>query len=459
MDTASPATGNRDIDTILRGHPYRAIMRLAWPATVSMLLHTLFSITNAIWVGHMGAVPVAAVISATFIVWILISLTAVLSTGVVAMISRAVGAREWDRAQSVAEETFRFALLYAVVISAVALLLRRPLFGLMRLEPEVARLGQEYMAIYFSAGAFIVFSEWASSLFRASGNTRLPLVVTSIGVILNVVLDPMLIFGIGPFPRWGSTGAAVATAISYFVACLIFIRLLRQHRLPFQFRFSLIGPMDWSRIGRLVMIGLPISISGIVFSVVYLFVNRITAEFGTAAVAALGIGNRIESVNYLISFGFSTAVATLVGQNLGAQNPERASQLAHKTVVLITAITGVTTAAFLLFPGSIMRIFVTDPAVLEAGKHYVRILALSQILMGWEIVIEGAFSGAGDTLPPMLVAIPGAVARIPVAWALAIGLGWGIDGIWWTITLSTVAKGISLYIWFSLGRWKKRVVR
>jgi putative MATE family efflux protein len=459
MDTTPPTTANRDIDTILRGHPYRAIVRLAWPATVSMLLHTLFSITNAIWVGHIGAVPVAAVISATFIVWILISLTSVLSTGVVAMISQAVGGREFGRAQSVAEETFRFALLYAVVISVVGFFLRRPLFALMHLEPEVVRLGQDYMAVYFSAGAFIVFSEWAASLFRASGNTRLPLAVASIGVTLNVVLDPLLIFGIGPFPRWGSTGAAVATAISYLVTCLVFIRFLRRNRLPFPFRFSFIGAMDWSRIGRLVMIGLPISISGIVFSVVYLFVNRITAEFGTAAVAALGIGNRIESVNYLISFGFSTAVATLVGQNIGARNPERAAQLAHKTIGLITAITGVTTALFLLFPGSIMRIFVTDPAVLEAGKHYVRILALSQILMGWEIVIEGAFAGAGNTLPPMLVAIPGAVARIPIAWALAIALGWGIDGIWWTITLTTIAKGISLYIWFSLGRWKKRVVR
>ena len=459
MDTATPPVVNRDIETILRGHPYRAIIRLAWPATVSMLLHTLFSITNAIWVGHMGAVPVAAVISATFVVWILISLTAILSTGVVAMISHAVGAREFGRAQWVAEETFRFALLYGVVISVVGFLLRRPLFDLMHLEPEVVRLGQEYMAVYFGAGAFLVFSEWAASLFRASGNTRLPLVVASIGVTLNVALDPLLIFGIGPFPRWGSTGAAVATAISYFVTCLVFIWFLRRHRLPFPFRFTLLGPMDWPRVGRLVMIGLPISISGIVFSIVYLFVNRITAEFGTAAVAALGIGNRIESVNYLVSFGFSTAVATLVGQNLGAKNPERASQLAHKTILLITIITGITTAAFLLFPGSIMRIFVTDPAVLEAGKHYVRILALSQILMGWEIVIEGAFSGAGNTLPPMLVAIPGAVARIPIAWALAIGLGWGIDGIWWTITLSTIAKGISLYIWFSLGRWKKRVVR
>ena len=459
MDSTPPAVGNRDIETILRGHPYRAIVRLAWPATVSMLLHTLFSITNAIWVGHIGAAPVAAIISATFIIWILISLTAVLSTGVVAMISQAVGGRDFGRAQSIAEETFRFVLIYGVVISGVGFLLRRPLFALMHLDPEVVHLGQQYMAVYFGAGAFLVFSEWAASLFRASGNTRLPLVVASIGVTLNVILDPMLIFGIGPFPKWGSTGAAVATAISYLVTCIVFIHFLRRRRLPFPFHFSFFGSMDWPRIGRLVMIGLPISISGIVFSIVYLFINRITAEFGTSAVAALGIGNRIESVNYLISFGFATAVATLVGQNIGARNPERAAQLAHKTVGLITAITGITTALFLLFPGSIMRIFVTDPAVLEAGKHYVRILALSQIFMGWEIVVEGAFSGAGNTLPPMLVAIPGALARIPIAWAFALALGWGIDGVWWAITLTTILKGSSLYIWFSLGRWKKRLVR
>lgn len=459
MEPTPPPQVNRDIDTILRGHPYRAIIRLAWPATVSMLLHTLFSITNAIWVGHMGAVPVAAVISATFVVWILISLTAVLSTGVVAMISQAVGGREFERAESIAGETFRFTLLYGVAISLVGFLLRGPLFELMHLEPEVVRLGRQYMAVYFGAGAFLVFSEWAASLFRASGNTRLPLVVASIGVILNVILDPLLIFGIGPFPEWGSTGAAVATAISYAITSLVFVWYLRGRRLPFGFRFSFLGHMDWPRIGRLVMIGLPISISGIVFSVVYLFINRITAEFGTAAVAALGIGNRIESVNYLISFGFSTAVATLVGQNLGAGNPERAAQLARKTVLLISLITGVTTVAFLLFPEQIMHIFVDDPAVLEAGKHYVQILAISQILMGWEIVVEGAFAGAGNTLPPMIVAIPGAVARIPIAWLLATALGWGIDGVWWAITLTTIAKGTSLYFWFGLGRWKKRLVR
>ncbi len=456
METTSPPAANRDIESVLHGHPYRAIIRLAWPATISMLLHTLFSVTNAIWVGHMGATPLAAVISATFVVWILISLTTVLSTGVVAMVARAIGAGEMTTAHEIAEQTFRFAILYALLVSISGLLLRHYLLSLMHLEPEVARLGEEYMAVYFAAGGLVIFTEWASGLFRAAGNTRLPLLVSSASVVLNVVLDPLLIFGIGPFPRWGATGAAVATAISYAVATILFVRLLRRDRLPFPFHFALFGPMNWPRIGRLVMIGLPISISGIVFSVVYLFVNRITAEFGTPAVAALGVGNRIESINYLVSFGFSTAVATLVGQNLGARNPKRAADLTHKTIVLITSLTAITTAVFLLFPGSIMRIFVSDPAVLAAGKNYVRILALSQILMGWEIVLEGAFSGAGDTLPPMLVAIPGAVLRIPVAWALAISLGWGVDGIWWTITLSTIAKGSALYAWFSLERWGKR---
>ena len=449
---------NRDIESVLKGHPYKAIIRLAWPATIAMLLHTLFSITDAIWVGRLGAAPIAAVISASFVVWILLSLTSVLATGVVAMISRAIGAGDRVKAAAVAEETFRFALLYALIITAIGLWARGPLFDLMRLEPDVTRLGQDYMGVYFGASILVVFGEWVSALFRASGNTRLPLMIHSIAVVLNVFLDPVLIYGLGPFPRWGSTGAAVATAFAYLVSTGLAVLFLLKGRLPFQFRMRLWGPMDWARIGRLVMIGLPISISGIVFSIVYLFVNRITAEFGTPAVAALGIGNRIESINYLVAFGFSTAVATLVGQNLGARNPERADDLTRKTIKLVSAFTGVMTVIFLLFPASIMRIFVDDPAVLAAGKDYVRILALSQIMMAWEIVYEGAFSGAGDTLPPMVIAIPGAVLRIPLAWFLAIGLGWGIEGIWWTITLSTLLKGISLYIWFSFGHWKKREV-
>ena len=447
MEQKPPTTAQRDVESVLRGHPYRAIVRLAWPATVAMLLHTLFSITDAIWVGRLGAAPIAAVISCSFIIWILLSLTEVLSTGVVAMVARAVGADDLDRASVIVEQTFRFSLIYAVVVGLLGFLTRDRFFVLMDLAPDVQQLGSTYMAIYFIGAPFVVFTGWVSAVFRAAGNTRLPF-------LLNVILDPFLIFGIGPFPKWGVAGAAIATITAYVVGSIIAIVLLRQNRLPFPAPLRLLGKIDWQRMGRLIMIGLPISISGIVFSVVYLFVNRITAQFGTASVAALGIGNRIESINYLISYGFSVAVATLVGQNLGARNPQRAADLTRKTILLVTSFTGFMTVVFLLFPSAIMRIFVDDPAVLEAGKDYVRILALSQIMMGWEIVYEGAFSGAGNTLPPMIVAIPGAIMRIPLAWFLAIYLGLGVQGVWWTITASTILKGIVLFVWFSLGRWK-----
>ena len=273
-----------------------------------------------------------------------------------------------------------------------------------------------------------------------------------------MILDPILIFGLGPVPRMEVVGAAVATTISYAAIALTVFMLLRGPRLPFPMRLSIVGGMEWGRLARLLMIGTPISILGIVFSIVYLFINRITAGFGTEAVATLGIGNRIESINYLVASGFGLATATLVGQNLGARNPVRAAEMANKTIGLVSVYIGVTSLFFLIFPEAIARVFTNDAAVIEACRGYIRILALSQVFMGWEIVLEGAFSGAGDTWPPMIVSIPGAVARIPLAWLLADKWGLGPDGIWWSITITTIIKACVLYIWFARGTWKHRTV-
>jgi putative MATE family efflux protein len=454
METPSTPI-SKDIESVLRGHPYKAIMRLAWPATFSMILHTLFAVVDLIWVGRLGAVPIAAVISATFVLWIMYSLVSILSTGVVAVVSQSLGAGRYEQARDVAEETWRFALLFACAIAIPGYFFRQPIIDFMHLEPLVAKTAADYLGIYFLTSIFIVISEWAAALFRASGNTRTPLYVFAVGLVLNMVLDPIFIFGIGPFPRLETVGAAVATAISYGLSTLLIFLLLRGNRLPFTFKFTLLGRMDWRRIGRLVMIGVPISISGIVFSIVYLFINRFTAGFGTETVATLGIGNRIESINYLMAYGFSLATATLVGQNLGANNPKRAAEMTHKTIQLVSAYVAVTSLIFLVFPDAIVRVFTDDPAVMAAGRGYVRILAVSQVFMGWEIVLEGAFSGAGYTWPPMIVAIPGAVGRIPLAWFFADHWQLGPDGIWWAISATTVAKGVVLYFWFARGTWKR----
>ena len=209
---------------------------------------------------------------------------------------------------------------------------------------------------------------------------------------------------------------------------------------------------------RIIKIGIPPSIAGIVFSIVYLFINRITAHFGTQSIAALGIGNRMESLSYMTCFGFSIAAATLVGQNLGAGKPERASQSAWRTVYITSFITGGVSILFLSLPKAISSFFITDSQVIPIAVDYLRILSISQVFMAWEIVLEGAFSGAGDTLPPMMVSLPGSILRIPLAYLLAMTLGLGINGVWWSITLTSIVKGILLAFWFKQGKWKKRQI-
>lgn len=452
------ATALNNTEYILSGNPYRTIIRLAWPAIMSMMSHTLLTITDAAWVGRLGATPMAAVISSMFVIWMIWSLAEVITSGAVALVSRKLGAKDTAAAGYIADHIFRFSIWFSVVFTVAGVVFSPWAFAVMRSAPEVREIGIVYLRIFFCSGPLLIAGQLFNALYRASGDTKTPFLVGISANALNLVLDPLLIFGIGPFPELGVAGAALATVTSYGFTVAAYAIALRRRPLPFSLVRRYFVQPDWDIVRRTVKIGLPLSTSGIVFAVVYLFVNRVTASFGTEAVAALGVGNRIESINFLIAFGFSMAVATLVGQNLGAKNPRRAEALAFKTVWLISGFCGVTSVLFFVFALPVAKFFNTDPAVWPYCVSYLQILALSQVLMGWEIVFEGAFAGAGDTLPPMIVSIVGSVARIPLAYALALWLGWGVAGIWWTITLTTIVKAIILLVWFRLGRWKNKEV-
>ena len=335
---------------ILTGRPYRAIMRLAWPVIVSMMAHTALTITDAAWVGRLGAVPMAAVISSMFVIWIVWSLSEVITSGAVALVSRALGARKADKAAYATDHIFRISIWFALVLTILGVIFSPWAFEIMDTAPEVKQIGIKYLRIFFIAVPILVLWELFSALYRAAGDTKTPFIISVSSNLLNIVLDPLLIFGIGPFPEMGAAGAAVGTVISYGLAITMYYVAFKRRPLPFNFRRRYFARPDWDIVRRTVKIGLPISMSGIVFSIVYLFVNRVTASFGTEAVAALGVGNRIESINFLISFGFAMAVATLVGQNLGAKNPKRAEALAFKTVLLVSLFSGVTSILFYVLP-------------------------------------------------------------------------------------------------------------
>jgi len=283
--------------------------------------------------------------------------------------------------------------------------------------------------------------------------------ISTVVTFTNIILDPLLIFGIGPFPQMGVPGAALATVFSWVVGLSLFIVLIRGGRLTFKFNFSRFVRPDGRMIGELIKIGSPLAAAGVTFSVVYLFMNRITASFGTEAIAALGIGNRCESISYLTCFGFSLAVSTLVGQNLGAGKPDRAAKSVWYALLFTGISTGAISLAFLTIPHVIASGFINDPKVIIIASDYLMILALSQTFMAIEIVMEGAFTGAGNTLPAMIVSLVGSFARFPLALYICNDLGVGVNGVWWSITLTTIVKGIALLIWFSRGKWKSKQIR
>jgi putative MATE family efflux protein len=294
---------------------------------------------------------------------------------------------------------------------------------------------------------FLVFV--FESVFRSCGNSRTPMYVLGAGSIVNLALDPLLILGVGPFPRLEVHGAVLALAISETLVLAVYCVLAAKGAFPLRIRWRALGrAISLPRSGAILRIGAPQAVTGILYSAVYLFLSKVTGRFGSGSLAALGVVNRLESLNYLTSVAMGMAVAAMVGQNLGGQRPDRAERAAHRGAALITILTTIMTLVYLAFPEPIVRIFVSDFEAVREGVEFLRIVAISQIFMGWEIVYGGAFMGAGNTLPPMHVAVATSTVRFPMAWATAFPLGMGSTGVWWTISLTCIARGLWITAWF-----------
>jgi len=380
------------------------------------------------------------------------------SVGTVAIVSQHYGAGELEQASRKAKEIFKFAILFSIILCALGMIFSGKVIGLLNLEPEVERLGRTYVLIIFMAIPSLFLGEAVSSIFRAIGDTTTPMIIMITAVGSNIILDILLIYGVWIFPRLEVAGAAIATSIAHTIATILALIFVSRGKIPFEVFPKPSLALDWKVIRQIFKIGFPISMASVMFSVVYLVITRIMSEFGTSAVASIPVGNRAESISFMTCFGFYLATSAMVGQNLGANKPERAEKAAWASAGIVTLITGFYGLIFYLFSEQIPAIFTQEPEVIKNAAMYLKILALSQIFMGYEIVLEGAFSGAGFTLPPMLISIPGTLLRIPIAYYLAITLGMGPVGIFWAITISTIIKGIAIVIWFKAGTWKRKVI-
>ena len=443
---------------LTRGPLLGALVRLATPVVVMQLCHTLYHWIDVMWVGRLGAAATAALTTSFFAVWTAWALGDLTGVAVAATVSRHMGAGDRARAAYGAAQAVWLAIALGAAVSLVGGLAAGSLFRLLDAPAEMAGPGTAYLRIVLGGAVISFLYVVGESILRAAGDTRTPLLVIATSLVLNAVLDPFLIFGWGPFPAMGVAGAATATVVAQGVAVTWFAGLALSRHPAFPFDFKALSRPSPRYAAALMRIGLPFCLIGILYSIVYLWLARTAAPFGTSALAVVGVANRIESLTYLAAVGFGLACEAMVGQNLGAGRPDRAERATWLSTGLMAGLGLVVSALMWFVPDTLLGFFTADPAVVERGVPYLRILAPCQAFTALEIVLNGAFSGAGDTVPPAAISVTVSLLRIPLAGALAHGLGLGLPGIAWTITLTCIARAVIVAAWFRRGRWKTKAL-
>ncbi len=443
---------------ITEGPITKSLVTLAFPLIVGMFMEIALSMTHYFWVGRLGPTAQDAVTTSMVLIWTVVAATSIVSVGITALISRNVGAGNIDRAAYFVKQGLALSVVFGLIVGVAGTIFSKQLMVFMNTGEATIALGLPYIRIFFASTVLLFLLETSYAAFRSSGNTKTPAFIGIMVVIINLVLDPMFIFGIGPFPEMGVTGAGVATSIAYLTGVITSLTMIHKGKLGYRSPKLLPLNLPLKDMLAIVRIGMPMSGHQLVFMIVYWFLIIIVHKFGEAAGAAMGIGNRMESFSYMICHGISLASSAMVGQNLGAGKPDRAAQSAWHAVVLGIVVTTVVSIFFLIFSRQIASVFSDSAMVIDIAKDYLIILALSQMTMAVEIILEGSFAGAGDTVPPMLVMIPGHLIRIPLAYFLCFNLDWGINGVWWTLTITTTLKAAILALWFSRGKWKEKVI-
>lgn len=439
---------------ITEGRISRNIIHLAVPAMASMVSIMLFEFIDLFWIGKLGAEAVAALGAASFMVWALKSLANCVAAGMNALIARNSGAGNRGRVTMWASQGMLLTIIFSLVIAAMTLSINLFLFDSLGLADRVARMARDYTFVIALGLPFIFLLVSSENIFRASGNTFIPMVIMIFSLMLNAVLDPFFIYGWFGFPKMGMQGAAVASIISHTAGFILLVL-----KLPAQnIRLSSDLHKFIANSKEILRIGMPIGILGAVFSVIYIFISRIIAYFGTVPMAAISICHRIEGIPFFVAFGFSTAVSALVGQNLGAGKADRAQKAVNISLMYASGFLLFTSAIFILFGKSLLSLFIDNQAVIDEGYRYLFAVSIFEIFLGPEIILEGAFTGAGDTKPPFLISIPLTFLRIPVAYLLAVTFGFGVVSIWWTISITTFFKGTAFFLWFRRGKWKDSTI-
>jgi putative MATE family efflux protein len=436
----------------------RAILLLAVPMVLEMVLESLFAVVDVFWVGRLGANAVATVGLTESMLTLVFSVAMGLSLSTTAMVARRIGEKDPEGAAVAGVQAIALGLMLSLAIGLPCGLFAPNLLRWMGASPEIIATGSGYARICLGGSFAVLLLFLNNAIFRGAGDAAIAMRLLWVSNIINLVLDPCLIFGWGPFPRLGVTGAALATLTGRSIGVLYqFYRLMRGTErlriLKSQLR------LNWGVLLRLVRVSLTGILQFVIAHSSWIGLVRIVSIFGAAALAGYTIAIRIVIFVILPSWGLSNAAATLVGQNLGAGHPERAEKAVWRTGLYNMIFLGSVGVFFIFFAEPIVRLFTQDPAVVPLGAACLRIVSYGNLGYAYFMVMMQAFNGAGDTITPTIVNFFGFwLFEIPLAYWLAIPMHMHSNGAFFSIAIAESAMAIVSAILFKQGRWKKKKI-
>lgn len=439
----------------LEGPISRALVSLAIPIIAGNVLQTGYQLTDAFWVGRLGAAAVAAVAISFPVTFLVIALGAGMAMAGATLSAQYMGAKRQDMVNHVAAQTMVMVTFTSIILGALGYVLAPYLLTLLGAAPEVHAGALGFMRVSFVGVIFVFIYSMFQALMRGVGQTRIPLYIVFGTVVLNFILDPFFIFGWGPLPAQGVMGAAIATLITQALAALIGMVIFLRGRHGIQLSWRGLKP-DFPYIRRAFFLGFPGSVELSTRALGLMVMTFLVAGFGTLTMAAYGIGSTILQVVTIPAMGLSMAISTLVGQNIGAGNIERASRIALLgTVWGFCVLTLVGVIAFAFAPALVAFFVPNDQSVIIEGAYFIRIMCFAWGGIGVQLCIVAAFRASGNMLSAMVIALVSQwMFQFPLAYVLSHHTVLREYGLWWSFPVTNVVIAVVSVCWFWHGGWK-----
>ncbi|TBN06755.1 MATE family efflux transporter [Hyunsoonleella flava] len=433
----------------------RAVFMLSIPMILEMLMESIFALVDIMFVSKVSVNAVATIGLTESVITLVYAVAIGLSMAATAIVARRVGEKDIKGASNAAVQVIFLGIAVSAIISVIGILYPKEILGLMGGETDLIEEGYGYTKILMGGNVTIMLLFLINAIFRGAGNASVAMWTLVLSNGLNIILDPIFIFGLGPIPAFGVEGAAIATTIGRGTAVLFQLAVLF-----FGFSKIKIGIKDLVLQVGVMLNLIKVSLGGIgqflIGTSSWVFLMRIMSEFGSEVLAGYTIAIRVMMFTLMPAWGMSNAAATLVGQNLGAQKPDRAEQSVWKTGKYCAIFMGFVSIAYLVFAPQIIVLFNQTPDVVNYGSLCLRVLAAGYIFYAYGMVVVNAFNGAGDTKTPTYINfVCFWLLQLPFAYVMAITLDFGPSGVFWAITLAEVLIAVIAIVWFKKGNWKK----